>query len=63
MQHKFDPRKLEGVGYDFEDFQNNLRSTLDQFEPFLADVKKSEGNGTFEGKNNNLLFISITYAA
>ena len=49
MQHKFDPRKLDGVGRDFQEFQKNLRSTLDRFEPFLADVKHNEGNGTVEG--------------
>ena len=49
MQHKFDPRKLDGVGRDFQEFQKNLRSTLDRFEPFLTDVKHNEGNGTVEG--------------
>ena len=52
MQHKFDPRKLDGVGRDFEHFQKNLRITLDRFEPFLADVKQNDGNGTVEGQYN-----------
>ena len=37
------------VNWSFQQFQKNLRSTLDRFEHFLADVKNNEGNGTVEG--------------